>query len=30
MYIMDGKETSKELKEEIKKCVKDLPTKPNY
>ena len=28
MYIMDGKETSKELKEEIKKSVKELPTKP--
>lgn len=28
MYIMDGKETSKELKEEIKKQVLELPSKP--
>lgn len=28
MYIMDGKETSKELKEEIKQQVKGLPSKP--
>ena len=28
MYIMDGKETSKELKEEIKQQVKELPSKP--
>ncbi len=28
MYIMDGKETSRELKEKIKNIVKELPSKP--
>lgn len=28
MYIMDGKETSKEIKEQVKEMVKELPSKP--